>query len=663
MVERGGHYNAALARLAEINKSDLATTLRTLVERAADTLRVGRVSYWELQPDKASIRCRVLYERDARVFSEGAELFARDFPAYFRALLESRAIVADYAWTDPRTSEFVDTYFKLHDIRSMLDIPVWHNGLLVGVLCHEQTGTTRTWSWDEQTFAVGIANMISVALESRDRRHAQQGYELLSQATNDVIWDWDIKRDVVEWNAAVTTIFNYRPEDIGTTSSWWIDRVYEEDRARVARKFDELVSGTATTWQDQYRWMRADGSVATVLDRGYLVRAADGTAARMVGSMVDITERVEMHARLALTERMASLGTLAAGVAHEINNPLTYIMTNVTLAQEALRDGKTEHSLADLLREIDEGAQRIRRVVRDLQWFARPREDDVQDVEVASVIESSVSMVSNQIRHRAQLSIELSSTPRVRMNKARLGQVVVNLLTNAAHAIKEGNAAAHCVSVRTRTATNGDAVIEVRDTGSGIAPDVRARMFEPFFTTKPVGFGMGLGLSIIHSIVTAAGGHIHVESLPDHGTTFTIQLPAAPDVKQRPVVHDDVPTRPVRVLVVDDEPLIARAIRRMLRGMHDVECVESGEAALARLRAGEHFDVVLCDLMMPVVSGRELYEQVRSMSSPLAERFIFITGGAFTAESSEFAASCPRPLLEKPLDKAQLLRAIASVAS
>ena len=657
-------FRAALMELAQLDKSDLDGALRKILATDADMLDVARVSFWELSADHAAIHSRTLFVREGAVFVDGGELRAASFPAYFEALLESRTIVADDAWTDPRTNEFVDSYFRPLGIGAMLDVPVWRRGRLAGVVCHEHIGGARAWSIEEQDFALGIGNLVSVALEAVDRRRAEEGYALVGRASSDVLWDWDITRDVIDWSEALAQVFRHPPMAVLASSTWWAAQVHPDDRPRVQASLADALAGTATSWADQYRWLRGDGSIAMVSDRGYIVRDERGRAVRMVGSVTDDSERLALEARLTLSDRLASLGTLAAGVAHEINNPLTYVQANLAGALEELGGGLADVPLLrELLREALEGAERVRGIVRDLQVFARPREDEVGELDILPVLESSINMAWNQIRHRAQLVRDLAPVPRVRINRARLGQVILNLLVNAAHAVPEGASADHTITVRTRIGAASEVILEIHDTGPGLPPEVQARVFEPFFTTKPIGLGTGLGLSICHSIITEAGGRIEILSPPGAGCTVRVVLAGVPGeiaAVRAPAVAPGLVRR--RVLLVDDEAQIRRALQRVLGAHHEILLAESSESALELVRSGAAIDVVLCDLMMPRMTGMELHERLREEAPVLAARTIFITGGAFSERTAAFIADCPQPVLEKPVDRQTLLSAIAAIS-
>ncbi|HEX9289559.1 MAG TPA: PAS domain S-box protein [Anaeromyxobacteraceae bacterium] len=382
-----------------------------------------------------------------------------------------------------------------------------------------------------------------------------------------------------------------------------------------------------------------------------------------LGVMRDVTEQRAMQSRLALADRMASVGTLAAGVAHELNNPLSYVIANVSWVTEGLAEATARPedaaARADMLQALEEargGAERMRDIIRDLRTFSRGDETRSGAVELAPVLESCVSMAWNEIRHRARLVRELLPVPAVHGNEARLGQVFLNLIVNAAQSIREGAAEKNEIRLATRHWHDGRIAVEVTDTGSGIAPDHRARIFDPFFTTKPLGVGTGLGLSICHNLVAALGGTIEVESELGKGSRFRVLLrrwegPAVEPVA--PACEAAAPRRG-RVLVVDDEPLVGAAVRRALAGDHEVTVVSRAREALARLDAGEAFDLVVTDLLMPDMTGIDLARELEARAPELAARTVFVTGGAFTPASRAFVEAHREAVLDKPFELERL---------
>jgi len=278
---------------------------------------------------------------------------------------------------------------------------------------------------------------------------------------------------------------------------------------------------------------------------------------------------------------------------------------------------------------------------------------------VIVVVESAVQMAWHEIRHRAHLAKALADVPPVNANEARLGQVFLNLLINAAQAIPEGHADKNEIRVSTRTDENGNAVVEVSDTGVGISPEDMPRIFDPFFTTKEA--GSGLGLAISHGTVKGLGGEIQASSVPGHGSTFRVILPPAKSWRSSvPASAQEIRALPRRrMLVIDDERLVCEAIARALSDDGDVEVETEAQQALARIAAGARYDLVLCDLMMPVMTGMDLYAEIVRIAPMLAGRFVFMTGGAFTPRARAFLASVVNPCLEKPLDMGKLRSLLA----
>ena len=393
-------------------------------------------------------------------------------------------------------------------------------------------------------------------------------------------------------------------------------------------------------------------------------------------------ERTKMREQLVISERMASAGTLAAGVAHEINNPLGVAMANLEFVVDSLTrmpsnllddksggpmaaavDWSHLRALEEPLRDMGEALTRIRDIVRDVKVFSRPQDDKTGRVNVHLVIDSSMRMAWNEIRHRARVVKEYGVVPLVCANESRLGQVVLNLVVNAAQAMPEGKVDRNLLRVATWTTKDGRVAIEVTDTGCGIPKENLERIFDPFYTTKPVGVGTGLGLAICHRIVSELAGAIEVESQVGGGTTFRVLLPPAIGG----VIEVDSP-RPAtrqraRVLVVDDEQAIGRALERNLRTRHDVVALASGKEALVRILGGERFDVIVSDLMMPEMTGMDLHAEVFRIDPDQARRIIFMTGGTFTASALDFLQRVSNPRIDKPVESANLLALIAEVAT
>jgi CheY-like chemotaxis protein len=365
-------------------------------------------------------------------------------------------------------------------------------------------------------------------------------------------------------------------------------------------------------------------------------------------------ERAQLEWRLKVADRMVTVGTMAAGVAHEVNNPLTYVLLNLDMVTHRLR---AENQLSDVrtyLERAQSGAQRVQAIVASLRTFSRIDEGPEQPVDLRSTLDAALTMASSEVRHRAQVDVDQGESLSVMGSEAKLGQVFLNLIINAAQAITQPDPQRH--HIRIRVFREGErAVVEVSDTGCGISPEHLGRIFDPFFTTKPVGSGTGLGLSICHSIVTELSGSIDVRSTPGQGTTFTVGLPLC----ERPLVRSSS-IRPIlprvfgRVLVVDDDQLVSEAVELMLADDYQVKLANGADEALRLLRAGERFDAMVCDLMMPGMSGIELYYEIENEFPALAERVLFATGGAFTRPAQSFVERMGPRVITKPFSSEEL---------
>ncbi|MES1187408.1 MAG: ATP-binding protein [Myxococcales bacterium] len=446
----------------------------------------------------------------------------------------------------------------------------------------------------------------------------------------------------------------------------YIEGVLRGEAQEFEREIPDPAGGAPRHSLAQYIPDVVDGQV-----RGFYVLVTDITRLKRAERALREAEH-----QLESSARLDALATLAAGIAHEINNPLAAILAHTELALESLSGlPATSEALATDLREARNNTLRVRDIVRSMRLLARGEAKRDEQVDVSDTLRGSIELVQPSLRYRARVVRELGAGLYVRGNASQLAQVFVNLLSNAAQALPEQPGRANEIRVSTRR--EGDLIVsEVSDNGCGIPRELQERVFEPFFTTKGVGAGMGLGLSISKSIIEALGGALSVASEPGRGSVFRIVLPAAPAAAPQASKPFALPASPrtstpslavarPRVLVIDDELAVARTLERILARDCDVVIKNHGQDALALLGNEQEpaFDLVLCDLMMPEPSGQAIYEKVHEQRPELAERFVFITGGAFTAKGRQFLESVPVAVLEKPFDLARLRAVVAAYAT
>jgi PAS domain S-box-containing protein len=514
--------------------------------------------------------------------------------------------------------------------------------------------------------------VLSVVRDISERRAAEAAarYQTtLLENLNDAVLGLDRLTHITAWAGAAQRIYGYGPEE---ALGWRISERLGGDLAEETSRSIEAEILRSGRCRMEIRHLRKDGTPVDIEVTSVAIRDRDGEIVGFVSVHRDIGDRKRaeaeqrrLQAELVFADRLASIGTLAAGVAHEINNPLAFLLANIDFVKYRLpsRDGDPEEAdRAQALSEASEGARRIAEIVRALRAFGRRDGNSTPGpVDVRKAVNAATNMVQAQARPRARLTLDLAETPPVYGKEHELAQVVLNLVINAVQAVPEGKPGENEVRVTTHPARDGYVELSVSDTGVGIPKENLERIYDPFFTTKGVGEGSGLGLSICHGIVVGMGGTIRVESTVGRGTTFTVRLPTAPATQEQLTLRPPRRERHGRILVLDDEPLVCAAVKRSLEPDHEVVTVCDPHAAVERLAAGEDFDLVLCDLLMPRMSGIECFEELSRRRPEMARRMVFLTGGAFTPRVRQFLEDHGARCLEKPFEPEALRSKVGDV--
>lgn len=399
---------------------------------------------------------------------------------------------------------------------------------------------------------------------------------------------------------------------------------------------------------------------------------------RAVESAIARGRARELRLRLGQADRLSAIATLAAGVAHEVNNPASYVLMNMRTCRDHLDDLRRElvdlsagdgtpspfAPIFDEMREMFEdnmrGVERIVSIVQSLRAFARPEPDEIMPCDLAAICRDVHELVSSQLRHRAKVTFDLQTVPPVAADGRKLSQVVINLLVNAADAIPLGELDDH--EIRVRLASRGPKVeLTVSDTGAPISPAHRERIFEPFFTSRPSSNASGLGLATVRAIVERFGGRITVESGPNTGTAFVVTLPTDERPKASAAAGAASTASPrARVMIIDDEVALTSALRRQLRSHHDITVMNDGAKALAAVLRDD-YDVILCDVMMPGTDGIVVLENLRKTRPDLVPRLVLMTAGVFTDPMRERVLALGGQLLDKPVPLETLLGVIGTI--
>lgn len=529
--------------------------------------------------------------------------------------------------------------------------------------------------------AVLIVARVTIAVMGSERQAQEvssweQRYATVVQALGEVVYEWNPATGKLERSGDIDRIFGYEPAAMTqATAAQALGLVHPDDREESQATVQKATQ-EGGWFEQEYRIRHADGTWRLIHDRGYCEKTPGEEAERVLGIMRDVTEARAGEERLRRAERLAALGGLAAGAAHEINNPLAAIALAAQVMQES--DELPEEFREDV-RVIARQASRAGEVVDRMLLFARRREGERSSVDLNSLIRDTLrgrqySMETRGIKLEQNLSPKL---PEVWVDPGQIERALLNLVINAERALGRVPEGQRLIKITSRETPLG-AAVEVTDNGHGIPADILPRIFDPFFTTREVGEGTGLGLSMTYSIAQSHEGELRVDTREGEGTTFTLELPRTPEkmaAGESTAASVDALAgagsqegeeqeegRSLRILLVEDEKSVRELATRFLKKKgHEVDEAESGKAALLLLQDQEYDGLVL-DLRMPDVSGKGLYDWLKKHRAPLADRVVVITGDLASEETLEIVENMGRPFLVKPFDLDELLRLIEGVA-
>jgi PAS domain S-box-containing protein len=532
----------------------------------------------------------------------------------------------------------------------------------------------------ESVRLVGTAQDVTELKQAEEAsRKFEERYRTVSRATNDVIWDWDLVTNEVEWNDTLYEAFRYEKGMCVNTSQWWYDHIHPEDRDRVVIGIHTVIDSGEQYWMDEYRFERGDGSYAFVYDRGFVIHNERGTSVRMIGSMLDLTERRraeealrESEEKLRQSQKMESIGRLAGGIAHDFNNLLTAIIGYSDLTIEALRENDP---LQKNILEIRKASERAAELTHKLLAFSRRQMLQPRVIDLNMVVSDMDRILRRLLGEDVDLITQLDpEVGKVKADPGQIEQVIINLAVNARDAMPVGGKLLIETSnveldayyaLNNSDATPGSYVLMTfSDNGTGMDEATMENIFEPFFTTKEVGKGTGLGLATVYGIVRQSEGHIHVDSEVDRGTTFRIYLPRVTEEAEiirasAPVQNDYYGTE--TILLAEDDEIVRKMAQMILEknGYKVLTAANGHEALLIFEQYKGPIDLLLTDVVMPKMSGYTLAERLTAFRPEML--VLYMSGYAEDAISRHRTMNEANNFIEKPFTLEALARKMRRV--
>jgi PAS domain S-box-containing protein len=654
--DEDGHITAVLSICRDVSDQVRSeASLRQTLKLLLNAERIGNMGSWSM--DLLTNRLE-WSEETCRLFGIRKEDFSGTFEDFYaRVLPEDR----------PKLSETIqrsDAIGGLLEVEYRIRRP---DGTIRWM--HERGDVERDDAGRPIRRLGMVMDITERKLAEEALRASEERFRLLSRATNDALWDWDLITNELTWNDGYTTIFGYAGDEVPRVGGACVRLIHPEDRERVWGSLCATIQQGGHSWNGEYRFLRKDGKYAYVVNRAHILRDNQGRAVHVVGGITDLTERKNLEEQLLHSQKLEAIGRLAGGVAHDFNNLLTVIsgytevLLNMTPADDAKRS---------LLTDIQRAAERAASLTRQLLAFSRKQLLMPQVLDLNATIAGIESLIKRLVGEDVVLSLALApNLDAVRVDAGQLEQAILNLAVNARDAMPHGGRLTISTGAidlaednRYHAPPGRYLTLTIADTGSGIPAAIRDRIFEPFFTTKGPGRGTGLGLPMVFGFVKQSGGFIDFVSEEGQGTQFTITLPAAPpdEIHQRALPNDAVVKGGNEtILLVEDEDDVRRISQLTLEAQG--YCVLSARDGVEALRvfadSPSPIQLVVTDVVMPNMNGRQLVKHLRQQVPHL--KVLFVSGYTDDQLSRHGLAEARGAFLAKPFLPLDLARKVREV--
>jgi len=677
-TERSSYFRGVLLDLAKGHDADINKAIKKITETVSKTLKVERASIWIYNEDNTVLKCKDLYCLTENKHEEGSILKVSDYPAYFQLIHDKRTILADDARNDISTAEFSNNYLIPLKITSMLDTVVFWQGKIVATLCIEEVVKKRHWTLEEQEFAVSIADMVSLLLETSERQKAQDSerqrtreLETLLDSIPGFAFFKDNNFNYITANKIFCDMVGLSKDKLYGKRD---QELFSVKRADKYFKDDGLIISGEKTFLELEEEITDKGKRSVLSVRKIPLKDDSGAIIGLIGLGFDITEKKNLEIQLRQAQKMESIGTLAGGIAHDFNNILAIIRGYTELTMNDLEDNtSTYNNLNQSLKAINRGKELIKQIL----VFSRQEEDEIKTVDLTNLVKDILKLIRSSMPSMIEIRQNiLSKESLFQGDPIQIHQILINLCSNASHAMMPKGGGILEVSLDNIQIKPEDEIafklklkpafyikLSVSDTGNGMEEDVIDKIFTPFFTTKTKDEGSGMGLAIVEKIVKSYNGAIDVKSKPQKGSRFDIYLPGYEGEFSEESISKikDIKTGNEVILLVDDEETLLKIQKEMLEAWgYVVETENNGPNALKLFNSNpDRYDLIITDYSMPQMTGLEFAKRVLAIKKDMP--VILCTGFNELVNRNKVLEEGIKELILKPFSFTEITEKIRSV--